>query len=295
MLEEKAQDLMINVRGLLPLIVSNALNVLGAILILLIGLWLAGKADQVVVRMLSRAPHFDAMLKSFFGSLARYLVLTVTVLSVLSQFGIQTTSLIAVLGAAGLAVGLALQGTLSNLAAGVMLLIVRPFRIGHKVQIGGNIGTVNALSLFWTELVSDDKVQIIVPNGGVWGQALRNFSVYSAPPHAGEVRFRIPEGIELEPAIEKVRAIVEGDPRVLADPAPTVLLDHSADDSAIEIVVVFYTADNEIAIVKSDLIKTVHTAFDAVLGDEPNAEHVIPPALGRRARRERSRPVPEAR
>ncbi len=104
MLEEKAQDLMINVRGLLPLIVSNALNVLGAILILLIGLWLAGKADQVVVRMLSRAPHFDAMLKSFFGSLARYLVLTVTVLAVLSQFGIQTTSLIAVLGAAGLAI-----------------------------------------------------------------------------------------------------------------------------------------------------------------------------------------------
>jgi small conductance mechanosensitive channel len=142
MLEEKAQDLMINVRGLLPLIVSNALNVLGAILILLIGLWLAGKADQVVVRMLSRAPHFDSMLKSFFGSLARYLVLTVTVLAVLSQFGIQTTSLIAVLGAAGLAIGLALQGTLSNLAAGVMLLIVRPFRIGHKVQIGGNIGTV---------------------------------------------------------------------------------------------------------------------------------------------------------
>ena len=86
-------------------------------------------------------------------SLARYLVLTVTVLAVLSQFGIQTTSLIAVLGAAGLAIGLALQGTLSNLAAGVMLLIVRPFRIGHKVQIGGNIGTVTALSLFWTDLI----------------------------------------------------------------------------------------------------------------------------------------------
>ena len=264
MLEDKVQDLMINVRGLLPLVVSNALNVLGAILILLSGLWLAGKADQVVVRMLGRAPHFDAMLKSFFGSLARYLVLTVTVLAVLSQFGIQTTSLIAVLGAAGLAIGLALQGTLSNLAAGVMLLIVRPFRIGHKVQIGGNTGTVNALSLFWTELVSDDKVQIIVPNGGVWGQALRNFSVYPAPPHAGEVRFWIPEGIELDPAIDKVGAIVKADPRVLADPAPSVLLDHTADDSTIEIVVVFYTADNEIAVLKSDLIKAVHTAFDAM-------------------------------
>ena len=142
-----------------------------------------------MVRVLSRTPHFDPTLKSFFGSLARYLILTVTLLAVLSQFGIQTTSLVAVIGAASLAVGLALQGTLSNLAAGIMLLIFRPFRVGHKVQVGGSLGTVKELSLFWTELVTDDKVQIIVPNGGVWGQPLRNFSIYPAPPHAGEVRF----------------------------------------------------------------------------------------------------------
>jgi small conductance mechanosensitive channel len=201
MLEEKTQDLMVNMQAVLPLIVTNALNALGAIVILLIGLWLSGRADLLVVRMLSRTPHFDATLKSFFGSLARYLILTVTVLAVLSQFGIHTTSLVAVLGAASLAVGLALQGTLSNLAAGVMLLIFRPFRIGHKVQIGGSVGTVKELSLFWTELVTDDKVQIIVPNGGVWGQPLRNFSIYPAPPHAGEVRFRIAEGTEFEPAL----------------------------------------------------------------------------------------------
>ena len=96
------------------------------------------------------------------------------------------------------------------------------------------------------------------------GKPLRNFSVYPAPPDAGEVRFRIPEGIELDPAIDKVGAIVKADPRVLADPAPSVLLDHTADDSTIEIVVVFYTADNEIAVLKSDLIKAVHTAFDAM-------------------------------
>src|SRR5260370_5930491 len=167
MLEERTQDLVVNMGALLPLIVTNALNALGAIIILLIGLWLSGKADLVVVRMLSRTQHFDAMLKSFFGSLARYLVLTVTLLAVLSQFGIQTTSLVAVLGAAGLAIGLALQGTLSNLAAGVMLLIFRPFRLGHKVQVGSSVGTVKELSLFWTELVTDDKIQIIVPNGGI--------------------------------------------------------------------------------------------------------------------------------
>ncbi len=259
-MEHKPQELMGNIGPLLPLIVANALNAIGAIIILLIGLWLSGRADALAVRMLGRTPHFDPMLRSFFGSVARYLILTVTVLAVLSQFGIQTTSLVAVLGAASLAIGLALQGTLSNLAAGVMLLIFRPFRIGHKVQIGGNLGTVRELSLFWTELVSDDQVQIIVPNGGVWGQPLRNYSIYPAPPHTGEVRFRIAEGIDLEPAIEQVRAIVTAESRILADPAPTILLDRTATENALEIVVTFATAEDETANLKSDLIKAVHSA-----------------------------------
>jgi small conductance mechanosensitive channel len=270
MLEEKTHELMINMQAVLPLIVSNALSAIGAIVILLIGLWLSGKANQLVVRVLSRTPHFDATLKSFFGSLARYLILTVTLLAVLSQFGIQTTSLVAVIGAASLAVGLALQGTLSNLAAGIMLLIFRPFRVGHRVQIGGSVGVVKELSLFWTELVTEDNLQIIVPNGGVWGQPLRNFSVYPAPPHAGEVRFRTAEGAELEPAMEKVRAIVEAHPRVLADPAPSVLLDRSAAENTIEIVVAFSTAEDTIAAVKSDLIKAVHAASYAEHGKAGN-------------------------
>jgi len=179
------------------------------------------------------------MLQSFFGSIARYLVLTVMVLAVLSEFGIQTASLVAILGAASLAVGLALQGTLSNLAAGVMLLIFRPFRIGQKVQIGsGSVGTVKELTLFWTELVTDDKVQVIAPNSGVWGQPLRNFSAYPAPPHTGEVRFQLADDTELDPAIEQARSLVRADPRVLADPVPSVLLDRRATD-AIEIVVAF--------------------------------------------------------
>lgn len=261
MLEDKAQNVMADMSALLPLIVSNTLNALGAILILLIGLWLSGRADLLVVTMLRRAPHIDPMLQSFFGSLARYLILTVTVLAVLSEFGIQTTSLVAILGAASLAVGLALQGTLSNLASGVMLLIFRPFRIGHKVQIGGtSVGTVKELTLFWTELVTDDKVQVIVPNSGVWGQPLRNFSVYPAPPHAGEARFPIAEDTELDPTMERVRTLVRADPRVLADPAPSVLLDRSAADG-LEIVVGFSTGDDVAALVKSDLIKAVHATI----------------------------------
>ena len=257
-----------DVSALLPLIVSNALNAVAAILILLVGLWLSGRANLLVVRMLRRTPHIDPMLQSFFGSLARYLVLTVTVLAVLSEFGIQTTSLVAILGAASLAVGLALQGTLSNLAAGVMLLVFRPFRIGQKVQIGGSsIGTVKELSLFWTELVTDDKVQVIVPNSGVWGQPLRNYSIYPAPPHMGEVRFQIAGDTELDPAIDQVPSLVAGDPRVLANPIPTVLLDRSAGD-LLEIVVSFSTAEDVAALVKSDLIKAVHAPLDAHPGKQ---------------------------
>ena len=128
-------------------------------------------------------------------------MLTVTVLAVLSQFGIQTTSLVAVIGAASLAIGLALQGTLSNLAAGVMLLIFRPFRIGNSVTIGGNSGTVKALSLLWTEVVTDANVQVIIPNGIVWGQPIKNMSTSAAPAAPAalaampELRMSVPAGM----------------------------------------------------------------------------------------------------
>jgi small conductance mechanosensitive channel len=256
--DQTPQAVLIDLREIIPWLVANGLNALAAVVILLVGLWAAGRTDLFVTRMLARTPHFDAMLKTFFASIARYLVVTVTVLAVLSRFGIQTTSLIAVIGAASLAIGLALQGTLTNLAAGVMLLIIRPFRIGHRVQIGGFAGTVKELSLFWTELVTDDKVQIIVPNSAVWGQPLRNFSFYPTPPHAGEARFRIPETTKLDWVLAKVEAIVVAHPGVLKDPAPTVLFDRTPTENALEIVVTFSTLEGATAAVKSDLIKAVH-------------------------------------
>ena len=258
-------------RDLVPWLVANGLNALGAVVILLVGLWLAGRTDLFVTRMLDRTPNFDAMLKTFLAGIARYLVLTVTVLAVLSRFGVQTTSLIAVIGAAGLAVGLALQGTLSNLAAGVMLLIVRPFRIGQRVQIGAFVGTVTELSLFWTELVSDDKVQIIVPNSAVWAQPLRNFSFYPTRPHAGEARFRIPETTKLDWALDKVEAIVLAHPGVLKDPAATVLFDRTPTENALEIVVTFSTLEGATDAVKSDLIQAVHDTLAAESADSATA------------------------
>jgi small conductance mechanosensitive channel len=270
--EQKTQELMAHAGALLPLVVSTALGVTGALIILLIGWWLADRVNALTIRVLGRTPHFDPMLRSFFGSIVRYLILIVTGLAVLSQFGIQTTSLVAVLGAASLAVGLALQGTLSNLAAGVMLLMFRPFRIGHKVQVGANLGTVRDLSLFWTELVTEDQVQIIMPNGAIWGQPLRNYSIYPAPPPTAELRYRLLADTPIGTVIEKIRAVVEAQPGVLREPAPSVLLDRPAAEDAFDVVVGFATTTGETAAVKSELIKAVR----ATLATESTAADACP-------------------
>ncbi len=250
-----------NLNALLPFIVANALHVLAALAILIFGFWISGKASALVRRVLSRTRHFDEMLKGFFGSIARYFVLTITLLAVLSQFGVQTTSLVAVIGAASLAIGLALQGTLSNLAAGVMLLIFRPFRIGQHVQVGGNDGVVKELSLFWTEIVTAENVQVIVPNGSVWGQPLKNLSIYAAPPVTAEVRFPAQSG-DFVAARDRIEAIVKGNAGVAKNPAPAVLLDRAGPDNALQIVATFVPAGTA-AEVKSDIIKAVHEELEA--------------------------------
>ncbi|HEY3847507.1 MAG TPA: mechanosensitive ion channel domain-containing protein [Acetobacteraceae bacterium] len=282
MLDQNAQQLLVDLRLLLPQLVTNVLHVVAAIVILIIGFWLAGRAQALVVRSLGRTPHLDAMLKGFFGNIVRYFVLTITLLAVLSQFGIQTTSLVAVLGAAGLAIGLALQGTLSHLAAGVMLLIFRPFRSGQHVQIGGIDGTVKDLSLFWTELVTGDNVQVVIPNGSVWGQPLRNFSVYPQPAATAQVRFRLP-GAEPGAAREGVEAVVLANSRVLQNPAPSVWLDRNATDNALEIVVTFAPVDGggNAAAVKSELIAAVYDAFEVPPAESAQPQHAEPVRMRR--------------
>lgn len=246
----------------MPFVVSNALNVVGAFAILVIGIWISGRADFLVGRTLRKSKHVDEMLRDFFASIARYFVLTVTVLAVLSHFGIQTTSLVAVIGAASLAIGLALQGTLSNLAAGVMLLIFRPFRIGNSVTVGGNTGTVKALSLFWTEVVTDANVQVIIPNGSVWGQPIKNMSTYAAPVATAELRMPVPDGVPLNEAQAKVLAIVKATPRVLTAPAPNVLLDRGGTDNSMQLVASFAPDGDVASQVKSDILRAVNDQFD---------------------------------
>jgi len=147
----------------ISLLTTYGLKVIGAILILIVGRFLANWTQGKVASWLERSGKVDQTLKGFLSSFARYLVLIVTFLAVLSQFGIETTSLIAVFGAAGVAIGLALQGTLSNVAVGVMLLIFRPFKVGDYVEAGGTAGTVKDIRLFFSESATPDNVQILVP------------------------------------------------------------------------------------------------------------------------------------
>jgi len=168
----------LNFESLAALFVLYGTRFLGALVVLLIGWWVARMVERATQRALSRTPQLDSMVAGFAASAARYAVLVLTGLIVIQLIGIQATSLVAVLGAASLAIGLALQGTLSNLAAGVMLLIFRPFKVGDEIEVEGKRGKVKGLNLFMTELVSEN-VQILLPNGKVWGAPLTNFSTYS--------------------------------------------------------------------------------------------------------------------
>ncbi|MEM7270585.1 MAG: mechanosensitive ion channel domain-containing protein [Pseudomonadota bacterium] len=155
-------------------ILENLVNVVFAGGILIAGVLLSGWVKKLVVDQAYKYENLDDTLFVFVGSLARYAVIVFTIIIVLARFGVETTSFIAVIGAAGLAIGLALQGTLSNVAAGVMLMIFRPFKLEEYIEAGGHAGTVKEVNLFTTELATPDNVKIIVPNAAIWSGAIVN-------------------------------------------------------------------------------------------------------------------------
>lgn len=161
---------------LLSLFVRYGLNVVGAIVILIIGWLIAGWAAKLVRHYGERSERFDETVVLVLVRLVRLAILAFTIIAVLHRFGVQAASIVAVLGAAGLAVGLALQGPLSNVAAGVMILVLRPFKVGQAVDINGTSGTVEDIDLFMTRLLSFDGVPTYLPNGQVWGNVIKNFS-----------------------------------------------------------------------------------------------------------------------
>jgi small conductance mechanosensitive channel len=199
-----------------------AVSLLVALLILLATLWAAGFGAGVARRAMGRVHRNgepDITLQNFMASLTRYLIIIVGLVAVLSQLGVKTTSVLAVLGAASIAVGLALQGTLSNVAAGVMLLLFRPYRVGDVVEVAGRMGTVRTLDLFVTELSTLDGLKVIAPNGKIFGDFITN---YTTPGQRRvDVAFRIGPKQDLASVLEAMRDGLAKDKRILKEPAPS--------------------------------------------------------------------------
>ncbi len=221
-------------------LVSYGLNVVGALAIIIIGFMAAGWARRALERALSRSGRVDVTLVRFFGSLLRYAIIAFVIIAALQQFGVQATSLVAVFGAAGLAIGLALQGTLSNVAAGVMLLMFRPFKIGDFISAGGQTGTVKEIGLFTTEMATGDNVKIIVPNGHIWGSAIQNFSANST--RRVDLMMGIDYGDNIDTAMATINRVIGEEPRALKDPESVVAVAELADSSVNIVVRVWVNA-----------------------------------------------------
>jgi small conductance mechanosensitive channel len=166
----------IDLERLSGLVIIYAIQFAAAVVVAGLGWWLASAVQRGARRTLLASSYVEPTLAKYLSSFARYAILVLTLLLILQILGIQATSLIAVVGAASLAIGLALQGTLSNIAAGVMLLLFRPFRLGDDIEVAGKRGIVSDLNLFMIELTGEDNVQILVPNNQVWNTAIINHS-----------------------------------------------------------------------------------------------------------------------
>jgi small conductance mechanosensitive channel len=204
------------------------LKVVAAIVVLIIGLIIARAVRRSMGRRLGKT-KLDNTLALFFAALTYYLLMTVVVIFVLGLFGIETTSLVAVIGAAGLAIGLALQGALSNFAAGVMLLVFRPLKVGDLVEAAGVIGVVAEIGMFSIKLDTPDNIRISMPNSKVYGEVIKNYTHHDKRRNDMVVGVSYSDDIGL--AIKTIEKVIDADPRALKDPAPQVAVGELADSS----------------------------------------------------------------
>jgi small conductance mechanosensitive channel len=232
-----------------------AINLATAALILVATLWLARwgarLAAAAMARLHPRRGAPDPTLQSFASSAVRYTVLVVGFVATLQQLGVRATSIIAVLGAASLAVGLALQGALTNVAAGVMILLFRPYRVGDIIESGGRVGRVETLDLFVTELATLDNLKVVIPNGKVFGDVIVNHSTHDR--RRADVTVRLPVNVDVSRLIDRLRHGLAADPRVLAEPPPLVELT-SLTETAVELTVRPWVRREDYGAVKADIL-----------------------------------------
>jgi len=260
--EVKIPELGINWEEIIALLqttgVDFGINLVTALLIFFVGRWIVG----ILVRglkALMQKQEIDKTLETFVSNLVRMVLLVFVIIAAIGALGVQTTSLIAVLGAAGLAVGLALQGSLSNFGAGVLIVLFRPYRVGDYVEAAGIGGTVEAVQILTTSFRTPDNKQIIVPNSQVMGSVITNYSAKETR------RVDMVVGVSYDDDLDKVRATVEeliaADDRILDDPACTIAVSELAD-SSINFVVRPWVNTADYWPVKFDLTEAIKKRFD---------------------------------
>jgi small conductance mechanosensitive channel len=217
-----------NLELIQELVVLYGVKILMALVIFIVGKWIVKKLSNVIEKLMLKN-EVDPAIRNFTGSIIYYMLLVFVCIAALGQLGIQTASFVAIVGAAGLAVGLALQGSLSNFAAGVLLLIFRPFKVGDFVEIAGTSGVIQSIQIFTTELNTPDNKKVIVPNGGVISGNIVNYSANDTR------RVDLVFGIGYSDDIDSARKVIEGilktEKRVLEIPAATVAVVELADSS----------------------------------------------------------------
>lgn len=247
----------IDMTGLVEMAVFWGIRVISAAAIMVAG-WVIG---SWVRKRITSFKKLDPTISGFLGGFAKYGVLAVALVAVLGQFGIETASLLAVLGAAGLAIGLALQGTLSNVAAGTMLLILRPFKVGDYVEFGSTGGTVQSIGLFGTELNTVDNKYVFAPNSNVWGAEIVNYS------RNKQRRQDIPVGIsyndDINKAFDVIQKVLDADDRLVRskDKEPIIRV-VAMGESSVDLMVRLWTKTEDFFAVQWDLNKAIKEALD---------------------------------
>jgi len=239
------------------MVVLYGIKLISALITLVIGLWIIKILTNALARMLDRK-NIDLSLRGFLKSMTGIVLKILLVISVIGMMGIQMTSFIAILGAAGLAVGMALSGTLQNFAGGVIILIIKPFKVGDYIEAQGYAGSVREIQIFNTILKTPDNVTIIIPNGGLSTGSVKNYSTEAQ--RRVDFVFGIAYGDDYDLAKSLITKLVEADSRVLKDPAPFIVLSELAD-SSVNITVRIWAQASDYWGLKFDLTERVYKEF----------------------------------
>lgn len=262
-MEQKASELIDGTNQFIlqiyELLIRYSFSSLGAILILCVGWVIAGLLQRWTVRSLSAVRGLDQTIAKFFGGVIRYGVLAIILVMVLGQFGVQTASILAALGAIGLAIGLALQGTLQNIAAGIMLLVLRPFRVGEYISAGDVVGTIQEIGLFTTELRTYDGLYVMAPNSALWNTPVINYSRLKSRMHDFKVGIGYDDDIEAAFAI--IKDVISTQSGVQATPEPVYFVDELGD-SAVNVCCRYWISSDHYWDAVRNTTKKVKIRFD---------------------------------